>query len=119
FKGYPWKLHITDYEGMKFLIDSLKGLKLDQLPLMIAAYNSVQNIKWNNSLVSIPYLETKDILKKKTGSNVDKNLLLYKLLKRLGFNPEIIGIGTINLPNKLRVDFPNLNQINNILIKVK
>ncbi|MBX9448212.1 MAG: DUF3857 domain-containing protein [Taibaiella sp.] len=119
FKDYPWKPHIADYEGMRSLIDSLKDLKLDKLPLMIAAYNSVQNIKWDNNLIIGPYLETRDILKKKSGNNIDKNLILYKLLKKLDFNPEIIGIGTVNNFNKLRVDFPNMNQINNILIKVK
>lgn len=119
FKDYPWKLHIADYEGMRSLIDSLKDLKLDPLPLMIAAYNSVQNIKWDNTLTNIPYLETRDILKKKSGSNIDKNMILYKLLKKLDFSPEIIGLGTINNNNKLRVDFPNMNQINHVLIKVK
>ncbi|MGV0828600.1 DUF3857 domain-containing protein [Empedobacter brevis] len=76
------------------------------------------NVKWNRFYGIIPSRSNKTLLKEKSGSTADMNLLLHEILTAKGFETSLILFSSRH-HGQILFSYPIVNQFNSVLTVVK
>lgn len=76
------------------------------------------NVKWNRFYGIIPTRSNKTLLKEKSGSTADMNLLLNEILTAKGFETSMVMFSSRN-HGQILFSYPIVNQFNSVLTVVK
>ncbi len=76
-----------------------------------------QDFLWDETHVLYPSTSFRKILGKRTGTNADLNLFLYKVLEEKGFKPQIHITSTLD-HGRAKYDVPVINKFNHLLSRV-
>lgn len=76
------------------------------------------NVKWNRFYGIIPSRSNKTLLKEKSGSTADMNLLLHEILTAKGFETSLVLFSSRH-HGQILFSYPIVNQFNSVLTVVK